>query len=105
MMDPELPQRHPISRAKFFVNLADQCPVAERDDHEAFMEAAIVFCRALQLDIDLKGDHLDGRFEIPGTPEVNLGLNITVGLTFDQGSPDTRGMVIEIVGAGVEFIG
>ena len=46
MADPELPPRHPISRAKFFVNLADQCPVAERDAHEAFMEAAIVYCRA-----------------------------------------------------------
>ena len=58
---------------------------------------------AEHMDIDLKGDHLDGRFEIPGTPEVNLGLNITVGLTFDQGASDTRAMVIEIVGAGVEF--
>ena len=60
---------------------------------------------AEHMDIDLKGDHLDGRFEIPGTPEVNLGLNITVGLTFDQGASDTRAMVIEIVGAGVEFSG
>ena len=46
MKIPELPQRHSIARAKFFINLADQCPVAERDNHEAFMEAAIVFCRA-----------------------------------------------------------
>ena len=60
---------------------------------------------AEHMDINLKGDHLDGRFEIPGTPEVNLGLNITVGVTFDEGAPDTRAMQIEIVGAGIEFQG
>ena len=36
---------------------------------------------------------------------VNQGLNITVGMTFDQGAPDSRAMTIEIVGAGVDFIG
>ena len=57
------------------------------------------------MDINLKGDHLDGRFEIPGTPEVNQGLNIVVGVTFEQGAPDMRSMQIEIVGAGIEFQG
>ena len=60
---------------------------------------------AEHMDINLKGDHLEGRFEIPGTPEVNLGLNVTVGVTFDQGAPDSRALQIEIVGAGVEFVG
>ncbi len=60
---------------------------------------------AEHMDINLKGDHLDGRFEIPGTPEVNQGLNITLGVTFEPGAPDTRAMQIEIVGAGVDFIG
>ena len=60
---------------------------------------------AEHMGINLKGDHLDGRFEIPGAPEVNVGLNITVGVTFDEGAPDTRAMQIEIVGAGVEFRG
>ena len=60
---------------------------------------------AEHMDMNLKGDHLDGRFEIPGTPEVNLGLNITVGMSFDQEAPDSRAMTVEIVGAGVDFIG
>ena len=60
---------------------------------------------AEHMDRNLKGDHLDGRFEIPGTPEVNLGLNITVGMSFDQEAPDSRAMTVEIVGAGVDFIG
>jgi len=60
---------------------------------------------AEHMDINLKGDHLDGRFEIPGTPEVNQGLNIVVGVTFEQGAPDMRSMQIEIVGAGIEFQG
>ena len=58
---------------------------------------------AEHMDIDLKGDHLDGKFDIPGNPEINFGLNITVGVTFDEGAPDTRSMQIEIVGAGIEF--
>ena len=60
---------------------------------------------AEHMDIDLKGNHLDGRFEIPGTPEMEKGLNIVVGVTFDYGSPTIRSMQIEIVGAGIEFQG
>jgi hypothetical protein len=60
---------------------------------------------AEHMDINLKGDHLNGRFEIPNTPEVNQGLNITVGVTFDRNAPDIRSMQIEIVGAGIEFGG
>ena len=60
---------------------------------------------AEHMDINLKGNHLDGRFEIPDMPEVDKGLNITVGVTFDQNAPNMQAMQVEIVGAGVEFIG
>ena len=60
---------------------------------------------AEHMDINLKGDHLDGRFEIPNTPEVDKGLSITLGVTFDQNAPDMRALQIEIIGAGVEFVG
>ena len=55
--------------------------------------------------VDLQGDNLDARFEIPDSPEVQKGLNVTVGVTFAEGAPDTRSMQIEIVGVGVEFSG
>jgi len=40
------PPRHAISRARLFLGKASSCSVDERDDFEAFMEAAIVFARA-----------------------------------------------------------
>ena len=60
---------------------------------------------AEHMDINLKGDHLDGRFEIPDTPEVDKGLNVTLGMTFEQNAPTMQGMQVEIVGVGVQFIG
>ena len=41
-----LPPRLAISRARQFLDLADECPMEQRDRCEAFMEAAIIFCRA-----------------------------------------------------------
>jgi len=38
--------RHPIARARFFLSLAVQCEVSQRDEFEAFLEASIVFARA-----------------------------------------------------------
>ena len=58
---------------------------------------------AEHLGMALKGDHLDSRFEIPGAPEVERGINIVVGVTFDPGAPDIRSMQVEIVGVGVDF--
>ena len=58
---------------------------------------------AEHMELGMQGDNLDARFEIPGTQEVQKGLNVTVGVTFASGSPDTRSMQIEIVGVGVEF--
>src|SRR4030095_12226663 len=44
-----LPSHLAISRARLFLDLADECTMEQRDRCEAFMEAAIIFCRtALQ---------------------------------------------------------
>ncbi len=40
------PPRHAISRARFFLQKAEQCTVKQRDECEAYLEAAIVFARA-----------------------------------------------------------
>lgn len=55
--------------------------------------------------LDLQGDHLEARFEVPGNPEVNQGINLTVGVLFSPQAPDVRAMQIEVVGAGMEFLG
>jgi hypothetical protein len=60
---------------------------------------------AEHMDLNMREDHLDARFEVPGTPEVNQGINITVGVSFDSSAPDVRSLQVEIVGAGVEFTG
>ena len=36
---------------------------------------------AEHMDLNLRDDHLDARFEVPGSPQVNQGINITVGVT------------------------
>ncbi len=53
--------------------------------------------------LSLQGDHLEARFEVPGSPEVSQGINITVGVLFSPQAPDVRSMHIEVVGAGMEF--
>ena len=60
---------------------------------------------AEHMDLNLTDDHLDARFDVPGSPEVNQGINITVGVLFGTEAPDVRSMQIEIVGAGIEFLG
>ena len=40
-----LPARHGISRARLFIQLADQCVVADKDMHGGFIDAAILFYR------------------------------------------------------------
>ena len=60
---------------------------------------------AEHMDLNLKGDHLEDRFEVPGNPEINKGINVTLGVIFDEKSPDVRSMQIEIIGVGVEYSG
>ena len=55
--------------------------------------------------LDLKGDNLDARFEVPGNPEINMGINVTLGIMFSETAPDVRSMQIEVVGVGVEYSG
>src|SRR5215213_7977017 len=45
-MSFEPPKRHPIWRARFFLQRAEECGVDERDVFEAYLEAAIVFGRS-----------------------------------------------------------
>jgi hypothetical protein len=42
----EFPNRHPIMRARFFLQRAEECTVNERDAFEAYLDAAIVFGRS-----------------------------------------------------------
>ena len=60
---------------------------------------------AEHMDLGLQGDNLDARFEVPGAPEVQKGMSVTVGVTFGNNCPDVRSMQIEIVGVGIEFAG
>ena len=60
---------------------------------------------AEHMELGLQGDNLDARFDIPDTPEVQKGINVTVGVVFKDNAPDTRSLQIEIVGVGVEFSG
>ena len=55
-------------------------------------------------DLDLRDNHLDARFEVPGHPEAGQGINITLGVSFADNAPDVRSMQIEIIGAGIEFL-
>jgi hypothetical protein len=40
------PKRHAVSRARFFLELAKQCKVDQRNEFEAYLEASIIFSRA-----------------------------------------------------------
>ena len=48
-------------------------------------------------------NNTDGRFAVPGAPEVDRSTNVVVCVTFDAGAPDIRAMQVEIVGVGVDF--
>lgn len=45
-MQPTMQSRHALSRARFFLDLARECPASKRVAFEAFLEASIVFARA-----------------------------------------------------------
>ena len=86
---------------------ANSAMVSFRTTAKAMVKEVIVYDGekriAEHMDIDLTGNHLDAKFEVPGSPEVEKGLNITVGVVFDYGASTVRNMQIEIVGAGIEF--
>ena len=54
--------------------------------------------------LDIQGDNLDFRFDVPDKPQVARGINITLGISFADSAPDARSMQIEIIGAGIEFL-
>ena len=42
----DLPDRHPLQRARFFLQKAEQCDASQLDAFEAYLDAAIVFGRS-----------------------------------------------------------
>ena len=40
---------------------------------------------------------------LPGTS--NRGINVTLGVRFDDAAPDVRSMQIEVIGVGLEYSG
>ena len=60
---------------------------------------------AEHMDLDLRGEHPEHRVEVQGSPEINRGINIVLGVAFDSTAPDVRSMQIEIIGVGLEYTG
>jgi len=75
----DFPKRHAISRARFFLNLAKQCPVEKRDDFEAYLEASIIFGRTalhrFQSEYDNHPDWQQWWDSIETNPAVNFFRN------------------------------
>ena len=90
-------------------NRVDAALVSFRTRSHAKVHEVIVYDGekriAEHMDLNLDGDHLDAKFDVSGNPEVEKGINITVGVQFGNNAPDVRAMQIEIVGAGIEFLG
>ena len=55
-------------------------------------------------DLHLSGEHPSERFVVPGHPEVQSALNITVGVQFSSNPPTIPSMTMEFIAAGCEFI-
>jgi DNA-binding PucR family transcriptional regulator len=60
---------------------------------------------AEHMDQDLRGENPEYRVDIPGSPEINRGINVVLGVSFDSVAPDARSMQIEIIGVGLEYTG
>jgi len=43
--------------------------------------------------------------DVPGSPEINRGINFELGVTFDSVAPEARTMQIESIGLGLEYTG
>ena len=55
-------------------------------------------------DLHLSGDHSDARFDVPGTPGVELALNVTVGIMFGPNPATIQSTWMEFIAAGCEFV-
>ena len=81
--------------------------VSFRTRDHATVHEVIVYdgesCIAEHKDMDLRGDHLEDRFDVPGNPEINKGINVTLGVRFDDVAPDVRSMQIEVISVGLEY--
>ena len=70
------PPRHAISRADFFLTLASSCTASQRDDFEAFLEAAIIFGRTaihrLQHEFKQHPDWPNWFHSLKGNPAIDF---------------------------------
>jgi hypothetical protein len=60
MAAPTHKNREALARAEFFLHLARQCVISDRAEHEAFLEAAIVFARAVLHRLNSEYRHREG---------------------------------------------
>ena len=58
---------------------------------------------AEHMNLDLRGEHLNDTFDVPGNPHIHKGINVTLGVRFDAAAPDVRSMQIEVIGVGLEY--
>ena len=58
---------------------------------------------AEHMNLDLRGEHLNDTFDVPGNPHIHKGINVTLGVRFDDAAPDVRSMQIEVIGVGLEY--
>ena len=75
---------------------------------EAWVHEVVIYDGASTV-AEFRGLHLSGenpvaRFDVPGHPEIQLALNITVGVQFGTNPSTAQSMTMEFVGAGCEFI-
>ena len=75
---------------------------------DAWVHEVVVYDGAATLaefrGLHLSGEHPADRFEVPGSPEIQLALNITVGVQFGANPSTVQSMTMEFIGAGCEFI-
>ena len=58
---------------------------------------------AEHMNLDLRGEHLNDTLDVPGNPHIHKGINVTLGVRFDDAAPDVRSMQIEVIGVGLEY--
>ena len=54
--------------------------------------------------LHLTGEHPSERIEVPGNPQVQQALNITVGVQFGSNPANIQSMTMEFNAAGCEFL-